>query len=112
MTETRTPEDMVARYTHLEGIRASCVEEQDAIKAALRTRLDVGKHDTSAGTVTITINRRFDPALAATVLASNPELLAMCSTTTVTAAKAKKVLAPVVYESLMKPVGDPTVRIV
>lgn len=114
MSETTTAriDDLVARYLELEQRKASLVEEQDVIKNQLREALDYGKHETGAGTVTLSVNRRFDPTLAREVLTRlNPALIDACSTTNLNAAAAKKILPPAVYEQCMKESKDPKVVI-
>jgi hypothetical protein len=112
MPETTTVSELVARYAHLEQQRASIVEEQDVIKNQLREALELGKHETDAGVVTLSVNRRFDPTLAREVLTGiNPDLITACSTTVINAATAKKVLPPAVYEQCMKESKDPKVVI-
>jgi hypothetical protein len=101
MTDPSTVQ-LVERYNHLEQIRASAVEEQDAIKAQLRAVYDLGKHETPAGTVTVSPNRRFDPTLFEQLLGDNTELVAACSST---------ILPPAVYLSCMKESPDARVTI-
>lgn len=113
MSDTPTTvDDLVARYGELERRRQSIVHEQDFIKGQLRKELDLGKHELGTGVVTVSPNRRFDPTLAREVLTRlNPALIDACSTTTLNAAAAKKVLPPAVYEQCMKESADPKVAI-
>lgn len=103
--------DLAAEYLDLKD-RARVLDERiKQIVAQLRDALGAGKHSAGEHTVTVTISRRFNADRAAEVLSSNPELLAACQETVISSAKAKQVLAPAVYESLMVEQGDPRVSI-
>lgn len=103
--------DLAAEYLDLKD-RARVIDDRiKQIVAQLRDGLGAGKHPAGDHTVTVTISRRFNPDLAAQVLASNPDLLTACQETVVSSSKAKQVLAPAVYESLMIEQGDPRVSI-
>ena len=95
-------EDLVKRYVELSTLIDEAMSEQEQIKAQFR-QLGLGKHVTGAGPITISPNRRFNPEQAENVLrAINPDLIAACSETLLTSARAKQVLPPAVYEQCMK----------
>lgn len=104
---------LVTEYLALEAHRAEITARQDHIKAFLRTTLPQGKHELDGtGTVTISVNRRFDAALAEQVLTNlNPALLDAVKETVISSAKAKKVLPPATYEQCMRDAGDPRISI-
>lgn len=103
---------LVATWHDLEARRVELVEAQEQIKHQLREHLDVGRHETDAGTVTLSVNRRFDPTLAATVLEKiNPDLVAACSVTKVDSSATKRLVGGDVYERCMAEVGAARVSI-
>lgn len=58
----------------------------------------------------VSYSRKFSPAEAAKVLASNPDLLAACSETVISSKKAKAVLPPAVYELCQVASDAPTIK--
>jgi hypothetical protein len=58
----------------------------------------------------VSYGKRFDAEQAAAILASNPELLAQCSETIISATKAKAVLPPAVYELCQRENDAPTIK--
>ena len=95
-------------YRRLDNDKALIEEAQDGIKRRVRDLLDVGDRvEVDGKAVTVSVNRRFDPARAAVELP--PELRDLCTVTKVDPTAAKKVLPPAVYESLMSEVGQPRV---
>lgn len=107
---TTDPAALAAEYLDLKARAAVLDDRMKQIVSELRD-LGPGRHEAGTCTVTVSPSRRFDPDLARTVLASNPELLEACTEHVVSSAKAKQVLAPAVYESLMTPSGDPRVNV-
>ena len=81
-------------------------ERADALKAILRDLTDGAPDSYAAGNLTVTIspNRRFDPAAfaAAYPVTQHPEFYKLTPDTTTVKAK----VAPEVYESFMRQVGD------
>lgn len=114
MTATPAPpvdvDQLAAEYLDLKTRAGVLDDRMKQIVAQLRD-LGPGKHDAGNYAITVTPSRRFDPDLARIVLASNPELLAACTDHVISSTKAKQVLAPAVYESLMTPSGDPRVNV-
>lgn len=102
---------LTRRYLDLAARRDDLDLELGAIKAKIRDNITPG--DTLTTTdgikVTVTANRRFNPAKAAEIIPA--DLLTLCQTTVVDAKKAKSVLPPALYEAAMVTVGDPVVRI-
>lgn len=102
---------LVRRYLQLGTIIDDAKQEQDVLKEKFR-QLGVGKYQTDAAPVVVSPNRRFDRDTAEKVLrAINPDLIAACSETVLTAAKARAVLPPPVYESCMKASPDHKVNV-
>lgn len=115
-TNTPTPAEDVAAWHDLEAKRLAIVEQQDAIKARLRDTLGHGKHDTPAGTVSVSPNRRWNEDLARTVVnAYNPALLVEALTERVVVELdrdlLKKQLPPATYAACMKETGSDRVAI-
>ncbi len=109
--DDQTAADLVRRYLDLSARIETQSEERDSIKVRLRL-LGVGKHDTGAGVVTVTPQRRFDADLAADVLRTiNPDLVATCSISKVESGLVKKVVGDDVYDRCKKPVGDHKVSV-
>jgi len=57
-----TTADLAARLVHINDAKAQLDAEAEQIKAQLRA-LGVGPHQAGAWTVTVSVQRRFDPAL-------------------------------------------------
>lgn len=113
MTDERLSDEDVQLVEALAKIldqQAHLEAQAREIKAELRA-LGTGTFTDSAGVERISIrpNRRFAREQAAKVLP--PELLALCTVTTVDSAQARKALPPAVYETCMTDVGDPVVRV-
>lgn len=92
---TTTAEALAAEYLDLKDRAAVLDERIKQIVAELRD----------------TPQRRFNATQATEVLGSNPELLAACTETVISSAKAKQILAPAMYELCMVEQGDPRVSI-
>lgn len=92
------------QQAHLE---AQARDIKNELRATLGTGTFAGKDGVDR--VSIRPNRRFAREQAAKVLP--PELLALCTVTTVDSAQARKTLPPAVYETCMTDVGDPVVRV-
>lgn len=106
----------IAAWHDLERKRLEIVEAQDAIKTRIRQQCAAGKHETPSGTVSVTVNRRFDETLARTVVAAyNPQLLAEATKERVVVELdrdvLKRQLPPSTYEACMKEIGAPRVVI-
>lgn len=109
MTDPAQLDTDVKRYLELDAIKADIEIEQSAIKTRLRD-LGIGAHSAPCGVaVTVTANRRFNPAEAGRIVPA--ELLPAIQSTVVDAKKAKAILPPALYEQAMLPVGDPRVVI-
>jgi hypothetical protein len=94
--------EQVKRFLELGSIIDDAKAEQEMIKAQVR-QLGLGKHTTGAGPIAVSPNRTWNAAQAEQVLREiNPDLIAACSETVLTSAKAKAVLPPAVYERCMK----------
>lgn len=93
ITEYKKAEsDLLAR------IRLVVGEETGPIKAYGKTVLEVS------------YARRFDPVVAAAILAHEPDVLARCTETVVSAAKAKAVLPPETYARCQVASSNPTIK--
>lgn len=103
--------DLATEYLDLKDRAAALDERIKQIVAELRDSLGAGKHAAGDHTVTVTPQRRFNATQATEVLGSNPELLAACTETVISSAKAKQILAPAMYELCMVEQGDPRVSI-
>ena len=103
-------DDLISRYADLTAAKA----ELDDQLAAIRTQLaeyGAGTHAGQTGKVTITYPRRFQAKLAAQALADTPELIEACSSTTISASKAKAALPPALYQRCCTVAEKPTVRV-
>lgn len=101
---------LIKRYLELEERRSSIATEQDGIKAQIRAAAEIGKHETEAGTVTLSPNRRFDATLATEVLTKiSPDLITACSVAKVDSAATKRLVGTAVYEQCCKDAGEPRV---
>lgn len=107
MTDPDQLDHDVKRYLELDALRADLTVEMEAIKERLR---EGGTQTAPCGVkITVSPNRRFDPAKAAEVV---PEaLLPLCQKTIIDSAKAKAALPPAIYEAAMVEVGAPRVTI-
>lgn len=104
-------EALIKRYHELEVTRTQVVGEQSTIKAQLRV-LGLGKTVTAAGSVTVSLNRRFDSEWATKVLAEiNPDLIPACSISVVDAKLTRQVVGDDIYERCMKPAGEHKVSV-
>lgn len=109
MTDIAQLDTDVKRYLELDAAKADIEIEQAAIKERLRA-LGVGSYTAPCGVaVTITPNRRFNPAEAERIVPA--ELIPAISTTAIDAKKAKAMLPPALYEAAMLPVGEPRVTL-
>ncbi len=109
LTDTLAP--LASRLaTILETKAALEVEERD-VKAQIRA-LVPGPDTYAAGGYTLSVspNRRFDPALAARIVPDT--LLELCKVAKVDSAAAREVLPPALYQQCMKAVGDDRVGFV
>ncbi|QXT62736.1 hypothetical protein [Tessaracoccus palaemonis] len=105
MTTTSDPALLAAEYLDLRDRIAELKTRQDQLAAQLRN-LGAGRHTAGNLTVTLTPAKRFNPDQARTILAANPDLLAACSDTVISATKAKAVLPPAIYEACSVEAGD------
>lgn len=99
---------LVKQYVQLADQKITIDEQLDGIKAELR-KLDVGSHDIAGCKVTISPNRRIDPALVAQQypVQKHPELWKASPDTTAI----RKHLAPIRVEQLMTKSGEPKVLV-
>ncbi len=99
----------VRRYLELAAKAEEIAAEQNAIKTRLRG-LGEGRHTAPCGVaVTVSPNRRFDPAKAQSSLPG--ELLDLCMKTAVDSSTAKRNLPPEIYEACMSEVGNARVSL-
>ena len=103
LDEQLTP--LAAQLAAILAEKSALEEDERAIKATIRA-LVPGPDTYSAGDVTlsIAINRRFDPKTAERVL--TPDVLDMCRVSKVDAAAAKAVLPPAMYIQCMAEIGE------
>lgn len=107
MTEMKIDPAEIARYRELDQMRRRIDEELDAIKARWRVH-GVGKY----GDVTISENRRFSVTMCKQWVETNaPQLLPAITEEVISSSKAKQLLPPAVYDSMMAPIGDPRVSV-
>lgn len=111
-------EQIVERYKLLDKQAKDIAAEMAALKDQCRSDLALGKHETDAGDVTISPNRRFDEETAKVALAEQiakgavtPAQVTECWKTVLDSTSVKKIVAPAVYEACMREVGDPKVTI-
>lgn len=120
MARQPTLEQDRATYLDLEAKRLAIVEAQDDIKARIRAAYKVGTSVPFGddGKVSLSPNRRFDPATAETVIdqlfgagrLTDVDVESM-QTTIYASALVKRKLSPEDYERCMKESGDPRVTI-
>lgn len=101
--------DTAAVITQLHRLAAAAEEidgEIRALKAILRERLTVGQAGTVRGekVVTLSPNRRFDPALALQLVPS--DILPSISSTSIDSKLARAVLPPALMDACMREVGE------
>jgi hypothetical protein len=103
LAEQLTP--LAARLAAILAEKAELENAEKAIKTQIRS-LVPGPDTYQAGDVALTVsaNRRFDPATAERVLPA--ELLDLCRIAKVDAAAAREVLPPALYAQCMTEVGD------
>lgn len=101
----------VSRLAVLAEQRKALIEEEDAIKADIRSRLGVGSFTANGRDVLrVTPTVRFSDKQAEKILP--PDLLRLCMATKVDATLAKKTLPPALYAACQAVSGEPTVRLV
>lgn len=108
-TTGASTERLVEQYRHLAEQKAHIDQTMEQIKAELRARLDVGSHETPAGKVSISVNRRFDETTARAVLA--PEVIAAATAPRLDSALVKKLVPPLTYDACCAVVGQPRVSV-
>lgn len=99
---------LVADYTNTADSIAHLTEHLDQVKAKMRD-LGEGKHSSTSG-ITVTVSappKRFDPKAAVRVLPE--DVLQQCQD--FSASKAKRVLAPALYESFCVAGGESRVSV-
>lgn len=101
---------LLAQWTQLIDARDQIDSQLDELRAQMAD-LGEGRHDGSAGRISVTRTKRFDKRTAATVLADHPEVLASVTETAISGSLAKKVLPPVLYEACQVQAPTPTVRV-
>lgn len=103
LEDTLTP--LATQLADILAAKAALEEDERAIKATIRS-LVPGPDSYTAGnlTLTVTINRRFDPKMAERVLPI--ELLNLCRISKIDASAAKAVLPPGVYLQCMAEIGE------
>lgn len=102
---TASTANLAARLVAIADAKAELDAEADEIKAQLRD-LGPGSHAAGDYKVSITVQRRFDPALAKQVL-SDETFESLC--TAFDTKRAKQILAPAIYDACMSESGDPRV---
>lgn len=103
---TPTFDDDVLRLVDLQAAQKQIEEEVEEIRERIRAHGSGAVGDLK---VTVTPQRRFSAQLAAEKLTA--EQLASIAETILSGAKAKAVLPPIVYESLMYEIGKPRVSV-
>lgn len=100
--------DDVRRLVDIQTLLKELDAEADRIKARIRAH---GSGQVGDLKVSVTPQRRFSTVLAAEKLTAE-QLVAITETTTcLSGTKAKQVLPPMVYESLLYEIGEPRVSI-
>lgn len=99
---------LAADYLSWRTQRDQAIERMDAITTELRS-LGAGDHEVGDLKVTVQVSRRFDGAEAAKILPA--DTLALIQDVTISAAKAKRILAPALYELCMTESGSPRVTV-
>lgn len=103
---TPTFDDDVRRYVDLQAKIGDLTTELEAIRVRIRAH---GSGQVGDLVVTVAAARRFSPVRAVDLL--SPDELASITETTLSSAKAKQVLPPVIYEQLLYPYGEPRVTV-
>lgn len=108
MSRPTTPsfEDDVLRLLDVQTSMRALEEEQEQIRERIRQH---GPGQVGDLKVSVSPQRRFSAQLAAEKL--TPEQIGQIAETTLSSAKAKDVLPPIVYESLMYEIGKPRVTV-
>ena len=99
---------LVSDYTNTAAAISDLQDHLDQVKEQLRY-LGEGKHESTSG-ITVTVSapvKRFDPKAAQQALPA--EVLTQCQD--FSASKAKRVLAPALYESFCVASGDPRIAV-
>lgn len=105
---TNDLDQLIADYVALSAERAAIDEQLGLIRAHL-AGLGAGTHTGARGRVTVTYPHRFSLDRAAEVLPE--QLLAACTTATVTPKAAKKVLPPGLYDQCCTTADTPVVKV-
>lgn len=101
---------LVARLAQIQAAKAELEVEEAELKAKLAQQLPYGAYNIDGKpALSVSVGRRFDPALAAQILP--PELAALCQATVIDSRRAKEVLPPALYSQCQKENGNPTVRL-
>lgn len=110
MNTTYTPAAIEAdlkRWHELAAVAEQIASEQAGIKARLAT-LDAGRHPFQAGTVSVSVPRRFSATKAKEALP--PDIFSSICVLKPSATQARKILGTALIEQLSEP-GEPVVRI-
>lgn len=104
MTED-TLRPLAAQLASCQAAKAELEAEERQLKQQIRELVE-GPDAYKAGdlTVTVSLNRRFDPQLAERNVPT--ELLDLCKISKVDPAAAKEVLPPALYQACMAEIGD------
>ena len=103
---TVDPEDL-KRYRELTLMQEQITDELNAIRAKWRK-----EGDGRCGPVNVRTPRRLSPSLTQEWVEKNaPNLLPTIQETVISCSKAKAVLPPAIYETLLVPYGEPRVTV-
>ena len=106
----QTLKTAVTRLLEIRDLKTALDSEETFLKAQIREAIPAGTTGTVNGTpvISVSLNRRFSPDLAAKTLPA--ELLSLVTVPTVHGPTAKKTLPPALYEACMSVVGEPVVK--
>jgi len=105
-----TLHELVTRLAHIQTRKAELDEEETQIKTQLVNTLECGTYSVNGQlALSISVGRRFDPALALEVLP--PELITLCQATVIDTKRAREVLPPALYAQCQRENSKPTVRL-
>lgn len=96
--------ELHARYVALAAQIEPLQQEMDELKAKTRSMAPLGTTNLATGSIIVSPNRRFSPDHAAAVLPA--DIADQCSETVITAKKAKRVLAPALYDACLVEIGE------
>lgn len=89
--------------------RKNLEEEEKFLRQRLAILCPIGTTQAGDRRVSVRVNKRFDHDTAMTVL--TPMEVELCTVATISAAKAREVLAPERYAACQSEAGDPVVRV-